>query len=221
MHLGDRLLHPAAAAGRSCTIIVSRAIAHLLVAEEVCRFSEHQGRLIPHASSPAGTPCPLGVAVILAYFPTPTVPAARCPNALAPGLGRAPVAAIAVASALAPAAQLKGHPAAAAASVSEIHSPGRAGTRQRPRACASSRPRQRGSTPLGGPVAAGSPVSPVQRRSLRPRGGPRQFLTYRARVRPGPRGPLIPLETEPNLAAGDTISQLGSMTAPLEMTAVG
>jgi hypothetical protein len=152
----------------------------------MCFFSTRHGRLIPHALPATGTSLPLGRSVFLASFRGPTVAPSRGAKALPPRLRRAVLAAVPAAPALAPQAQLEADPATGAASASELHSLGRVGTRQRPRACASSRPRQRGSTPLGDPVAAGSPVSLAQRRSVRPRRCPRHFSAYAtALITPG------------------------------------
>ena len=139
-----RALH-AASAGRSATITVCGAIGNLLVGEEVCRLSGGRERLIPHARSSAGASSTLGDAVILASFWRLTVAPPRGAKAPYPRLGRAGLTAIAVAPPLAPAAQLESASATAAVSALELHPSGRARTRQRPRGCPSSRPRQCGS----------------------------------------------------------------------------
>ena len=156
----------------------------------MCSFSTCHGRLIPHALPAMVTSLLLGCTVILASFQGPTVAAPCLANALPPGFLRADIAAVEAAPALAPAAQLEPDPAARTASASELHSLGRAGTRQRPRACASSRPRQ---TRLHSAGRSGAcrvaRLTSAQPRSVHPRGNPRHFSAYATAhaSRQGPR----------------------------------
>ena len=98
--------------------------------------------------------------------------------------------------------------AAAASAASELHPSGRARTRQRPRGCPSSRPRQRGSTPLGNPVAPGSPVYSPDREP--PSSRLASPVSGLPRSRRGmPLGPAISVEKGLRRDGGDTVAVVG------------